>query len=49
MFDKKKLWLTNVLAYIINALVVGGSSLGLFGLTNTEVSEENPTFVTPIL
>eukprot|EP00752_Nemacystus_decipiens_P016332 g14607.t1 len=41
------LWAVNVIAYLINAVVVGGSNLGWWGSTNAEVSDDNPTFVTP--
>ncbi|CAB1118024.1 unnamed protein product [Ectocarpus sp. CCAP 1310/34] len=43
----RMLWLVNVLAYLINAVVVGGSNFGWWGATNAEVSDDNPTFVTP--
>lgn len=42
------LWAINVLAYVINAVVVAGSTFGWWGATNDEVSDDNPTFVTPI-
>ncbi|CAM9636307.1 unnamed protein product [Scytosiphon promiscuus] len=42
------LWAVNVLAYVINAVVVAGSTFGWWGATNDEVSDDNPTFVTPI-
>ena len=41
------LWLVNIVAYIINAVVVGSSTFGWLGATNEEVSDDNPTFVTP--
>ncbi len=41
------LWAINVLAYLINAAVVGSSNFGWLGETNAEVSDANPTFVTP--
>ena len=41
------LWLVNIVAYIINAAVVGSSQLGWLGATNTEGSDDNLTFVTP--
>ncbi|CAM9103031.1 unnamed protein product [Pylaiella littoralis] len=41
------LWLINVIAYVINAVVVGSSNFGWLGETNADVSNDNPTFVTP--
>lgn len=41
------LWLVNIVAYIINAVVVGGSTAGWWGATNDTVSDDNPTLVTP--
>lgn len=41
------LWLVNVIAYVINAVVVGSSNFGWLGETNAEVSDDNPTLVTP--
>lgn len=41
------LWALNVLAYLVNAVVVGGSNFGWWGATNADVSDANPTFVTP--
>ena len=41
------LWAVNIIAYLINAVVVGGSNFGWWGETNEDVSDANPTFVTP--
>lgn len=41
------LWLVNIVAYIINAVVVGSSQFGWLGATNEEISDDNLTFVTP--
>eukprot|EP00903_Cladosiphon_okamuranus_P005608 g5579.t1 len=45
--ERKKLWLANVLAYVVNAVFVAASNFGGFGSTNAEVSDDNPTFITP--
>eukprot|EP00752_Nemacystus_decipiens_P016331 g14606.t1 len=47
MMKTKRLWLVNVLAYVVNAIFVGSSSFGWLGSTNGEVSDNNRTFVTP--
>lgn len=41
------LWLVNIVAFLINAVVVGLSTTGVWGETNEAVSDDNPTLVTP--
>ncbi|CAM9418985.1 unnamed protein product [Sphacelaria rigidula] len=41
------LWLVNIVAFLINAVIVGLSTLGVWGETNATVSDDNPTLVTP--
>lgn len=44
----KMLWVVNIIAYVINAVVTGGSQQGWFGRTNDEISDDYPTLITPI-
>lgn len=41
------LWLANIVAYIINVVVVGSSIFGALGRTNADVSDDNITLITP--
>lgn len=40
-------WIWNLVAYIINAVVVAAASFGALGATNAEVSDDNTVLITP--
>lgn len=47
MMETKRRWVVNVVAYVVNAVLVGASNFGWMGSTNEEVSNNNETFITP--
>lgn len=47
VFDATSLSGVNLISFLLNLGVVGGSQRGLWGKDNAQVSDEHPTLVTP--